>query len=196
MLGMRSVSICCCLLPLVMQICSGDSVQEKTSSVRLFVLDNFGIAIRSPFDVEARDANTGAVVRRARDMRSGDKFELPYGSYFVEIIARGSETYVTKILVDRPEIWVPAGLNVGRLGVRAIPCSLSGKVSRVNGAQVWLKLIALYSYFVAHSAADKEGRFVFRDIRPGKYLLLTFWESELHDSRAVEVRGAENISVP
>jgi hypothetical protein len=186
---------CLSLMLLMTNIWAAEDSQNRTSKVRLYVLSNFGIAIPSTFDVEVRDV-TGAMIERAARKKSGDAIDLPYGVFFVEVVAQGFEPFVTRVIVDRPEIWVPAGLLVGTLGGRNNPCTVSGTVSRSDSAPAWLKLVALYSDFVANSVADKEGRFVLSGIRPGKYLLLTFLEGELHDSRPIEVRGAEEITIP
>lgn len=169
--------------------------QEEISKVSVFVLGNLGTGISSSFDIEVRDAITGSVVRRAAEKRSSDVLEIPYGVYFIEVYAQGFEPYVVRIQISRPETWIPVGLTVGSLGAPVTPGSVSGKVTEYSKTPVWLKLVGLYSDFIAHTAADSSGGFRFREIRPGKYLLLIFQRGELLESKVLEVRNAEQVTI-
>lgn len=113
---------------------------------------------------------------------------LPYGGYLLRAELSGFSYGLKEIQLAQPDAWVLIGLQVGTIDAPDW-LSLSGKVlsSSSQPHALWVKLISVFSGLVLESRVTGSGDFRFGELKGGSYLLVTIRDTEICDSRRIEI---------
>lgn len=169
-----------------------NTIAERSGTVEIYVVSTAGIPLDGAMKAVLLDAN-GRVWAESRERMISN---VPYGSYKLSVVKEGYYTASLQLTVDRPRVWVTAGLALGAHYGETV---LQGTVIRkAVDAPVWVKLVSLYTDFTISTGVDESGQFRIEVpyVKTGKALLLTFYGADLHDMRVIHiVNGKSNAGI-
>lgn len=149
------------------------AIESGLARVRLHVVDSEGRPVKW-------DQRTESVIRQIDGNWRGtfdntlSVKHVPYGTYEVVVRPFGFETTTRYFEVNEPNVWLAVSVEVGRIFERPRPM-VQGKVMPPppRGAAVWIKLVSVFSGFVAEVLVDASGAFVFNRLpHSGPHVLI------------------------
>lgn len=194
--GMCAVLRCPALFLLViLRLASGaEAVAQggsSTATVRLKVMDVLGDDLEPEVSV-FQDEFTGK--NFANRFHHGEAKHIPFGEYWLHVRSTGFESDYRAVVVEQPEVWVVASLEVGSIADPAFPKTVAktvaGSIRGVVGSEpVWVRLAGVYPGALVDAKADRSGQFVMTDVRDGQYVVITSQAGRVLDIRELRVRG-------
>lgn len=155
--------------------------------VEFVVVDSNGMPVDGDVTFSVRRTPSKGA---APDIEIGAKASLDYGTY--KLTVRGSPAYPVEktITVQAPYQAVLIGLFVAPIELPWVGNVVRGRVPGANGKRgcLWVRLVSPVSEVeYADAKALTSGEFVFENIKPGKYLLITFGERGICEVSQVNV---------
>lgn len=160
---------------------------DKEGTVEILVVDCNGVPVRGDVSFSVRQLVDG---RNMPEVKVGAKANLRYGTY--RLTVRGSPAYpVDKILKvrDRYQV-VLVSLFVAPIELPWAGNMVRGKLSFASRQRScsWIRLVSPVSENeYADARALASGEFVLEDIKPGRYILITFGDQGICDMAQVTV---------
>ena len=161
------------------------------ASVKVAVCDSFGESIPG-----AQVTLTSIGPKEKFSAAGGEaKFDrIPFGLYDLEVRLPGFLTRKEQIRVYQPTL-------VFQISVELAPthsyerAELAGSIRPdVKGrANLWVRLMALYSSDLVENAVDSSGTFELDGMAVGKYLLILFEKGKVLAMKPVDVRGGKQV---
>lgn len=159
----------------------------KKGTVEFFVVDSNGVPVHGDltFSVrQIRDAGT------APEVKVGAKANLDYGTY--RLTVRVSPAYPVDKIIRVKEAYqaVLIGLFVAPIELPWVGNVVRGKLARASAERGCMQ-VRLVSPVSENEYADTKalasGEFAFENIKPGRYLLITFGERGICEVSSVSV---------
>ncbi len=154
---------------------------DRKGMVEIVVVDSNGVPVRGNISFSVRQIQGG---KNTPEVTVGAKASLNYGTY--NLTVRGSPAYpVDKIIKVRdPYQVVLVGLFVAPIELPWVGNIVRGKLPPTSkeGGCSWVRLVSPVSENeFADAKALASGEFVLENVKPGKYLLVTFGDRGICD---------------
>ncbi len=182
------ISLLLMAMPVVGQVSLDESGQRGI--LRLVLLTALGEPIHGNARISVR--RTDRAKPRQEPMTIGLESTLPYGNYQLSVQASPAYPVEKNITIGEPEQTVIVGLFLAPIELPVLKTYTSGSISvdRLKQGCKWVRLISLVSEFeYRDSQVQPSGRFVFSDVKAGRYLLVVFGEAGVCDTSQVVIQG-------
>ncbi|HSB13402.1 MAG TPA: hypothetical protein VLE22_03020 [Bryobacteraceae bacterium] len=159
----------------------------KSGVVEFFVVDSNGVPVKGDITFSVRQLRDG---KTAREVKVGAKASLAYGTY--KLTVQGSPAYPVEKIIKVKEAYQPVliGLFVAPIELPWAGNVVRGKLPRASAERGCLS-VRLVSPVAENEYADARalasGEFGFENIKPGRYLLVTFGERGICEVSPVSV---------
>jgi hypothetical protein len=155
--------------------------QEQTS-VKFHVTDNIGNKI-SPVSIVLE--HEGKVMQAQEDTPT----VLNYGGYLVTLRVPGFRTSEYLVTVDQPNQIVSLAMRLGGFEGPDPTCSVTGIVPVAGVARI--RLMAVFSQYLVDVAVSDSGKYLFRGLECGYYVLTVMSQKECLTSITLPIGGVE-----
>jgi len=170
------------LVPLIfLMVCVGfltGSAVDRPPRVRVLLTDGFGNAVPASRLVLSNDGSSTQVDQDR-------PFHVEYGQYVLEAIVPGGALFRERVTVDQPDQILTVAMKLGRIeDVEPPPCSILGYVT--SGSAVGrIRLMQLFGPEVRDVSVSSVGKYEFRNLQCGDYLLAAMGTKECQGTRVV-----------
>ncbi|MCC7173577.1 MAG: hypothetical protein IT159_00150 [Bryobacterales bacterium] len=170
----------------------------KEGVLQVLIVDSFGKPLQGTFAVSVREVVNGVP---GKEVRIAPKVTLGYGTYTLTV--RGSPAYPVdkKITIDRRYQLVVVPLFLAPIESPWEGNTVRGRLpagSRDRRCTYVRLLSALAETEYAEAAAMESGDFVFQNIKPGRYILVTLGDVGICDVVATDVlpKHEQELTLP
>jgi len=180
-------------IPMSGQIVVPLDESESKGILELLIVDAFGHAVNSPsIRVEQLLENSSAKVTQV-----GTKIALEYGEYRILVEKAGFDPAEKRVTVNRP---YQAAVICLFTGIHEKPenNAVRGQLidSDLREECLWIRLLSPYAPLSYEAKAAGSGYFLFENVRPGQYLMLTLGDSGICRMRSVSILYRPNQVIP
>lgn len=152
---------------------------QTEAHVRIHVSDAYGTSVPATSLLFIQGG-------KERPVRQDEMFAVGYGPYSVEVEVQGFSIASQSGTIDQPEQVIAVAMRLGPLEAPAPRCSAAGRAP--DGA-VRVKLLELFGAYSSEVAVTG-GRFEFRGLECGDYLLVAVGAKECLSVRAYRAKPA------
>lgn len=184
---------CCLLLSTAVLLTQGIGVAQEQdfSSVKVVVSDTFGKPLTG---ATVTLISLGPAQKFTGTGGRADFDKIPFGQYDLEIRLMGFLTRKERVRVYQPNVVFNTGLELAATHVYDRPV-LRGSIkpSVEERADLWVRLVAIYSNDITENTVDNSGRFELDGMAVGKYLLLVLEKNKVLAAKPIDVLGGRQF---